>query len=195
GGRRRARGGGGRGPLGAAPGPGLGGPGTAALVPGDGWCPAGPRREGCRIVDSNSLMLTALVARDGGEPRLPGILPDRRDVLREALAESSADLVLVSGGTSVGQEDHAPSLLAELAELPLPGAALRPASPTGVGFLGDRPVFLLPGNPVSCLCAYDLFAGRAVRFLGNLSPEMPYRTARLPLAGKVSSAVGRVDYV
>jgi molybdopterin molybdotransferase len=165
------------------------------LVTGDELLPAGSRPEGCRIVDSNSLMLAALVTRDGGEPRLPGILPDRRDVLREALAGSSADLVLVSGGSSVGQEDHAPSLLAELGDLLVHGVALRPASPTGVGFLGDRPVFLLPGNPVSCLCAYDLFAGRAVRFLGDLAPEMPYRTARLPLAGKVSSAVGRVDYV
>ena len=67
--------------------------------------------------------------------------------------------------------------------------------PSGVGCRGARPVFLLPGNPVSCLCAYDLFAARAVRRLGGRSPELPYRTARLPLGGKVSSAVGRVDYV
>jgi molybdopterin molybdotransferase len=64
-----------------------------------------------------------------------------------------------------------------------------------VGFVGGRPVFLLPGNPVSCLCAYDLFAGRALRHLGGRPPELPYRSMRLPLAGKVSSAVGRVDYV
>src|SRR5262249_53924145 len=49
--------------------------------------------------------------------------------------------------------------------------------------------------PVSCLCAYDLFAGRAIRRLGGRSPELPYRTARLPLASKVVSAIGRVDYV
>jgi molybdopterin molybdotransferase len=56
-------------------------------------------------------------------------------------------------------------------------------------------VFLLPGNPVSCLCAYDLFAGPAVRRLGGRPTALPYRTARLPLARKISSAVGRVDYV
>jgi molybdopterin molybdotransferase len=84
---------------------------------------------------------------------------------------------------------------AELGELPIHGVALRPASPAGVGFLKGRPVFLLPGNPVSCLCAYDLFAGRAVRRLGGRSPEMPYRSATLPLARKIASAVGRVDYV
>jgi molybdopterin molybdotransferase len=56
-------------------------------------------------------------------------------------------------------------------------------------------VFLLPGNPVSCLCAYDLFAGLAVRRLGGRPDDMPYRSVLLPLALKVASAIGRVDYV
>ena len=122
-------------------------------------------------------------------------MPDNRDVLREAMCHSEADVLLISGGSSVGQEDHAPAQLAELGELAVHGVALRPASPAGVGFLGVRPVFLLPGNPVSCLCAYDLFAGRAIRRLGGRAVEMPYRTQSLPLAGKIASAVGRVDYV
>jgi molybdopterin molybdotransferase len=95
----------------------------------------------------------------------------------------------------VGQEDHAPRVLAEIGELPVHGVALRPASPSGVGFVRERPVFLLPGNPVSCLCAYDLFAGPAVRRLGGRSMDMPYRNAVLPLGRKLVSAVGRVDYV
>src|SRR5581483_4267347 len=96
---------------------------------------------------------------------------------------------------SVGKEDHAPQVLAEVGELAVHGVALRPASPAGVGFLGDRPVFLLPGNPVSCLCAYDLFAGMAVRRLGGRAIEMAYRTVTLSLARKIASAVGRMDYV
>lgn len=56
-------------------------------------------------------------------------------------------------------------------------------------------VFLLPGNPVSCLCGYDLFAGRVVRRLGGRAWELPHRRVALPLASKVVSAVGRVDYV
>ena len=56
-------------------------------------------------------------------------------------------------------------------------------------------LFLLPGNPVSCLCAYDLFAGRVVRRLGGRAWELPYRKVSLPLAAKIVSAVGRVDYV
>lgn len=170
-------------------------PRVAILVTGNELLPCGSRPEGYRIVDSNSVMLEALVRRDGGRPTVPPIVTDTRDAVRAALTESDADLLLVSGGSSVGQEDHAPRVLAELGELSVHGVALRPASPTGLGFLNGRPVFLLPGNPVSCLCAYDLFAGRAVRRLGGRSGAMPYRTVRLPLARKIASAVGRVDYV
>lgn len=165
------------------------------LITGNELLPAGARPEGYRIVDSNSPMLAALIERDGGLARVGAILPDCRDTIRAALLGSDADVLLVSGGSSVGKEDHAPSLVAELGELPIHGVALRPASPTGVGFVRDRAVFLLPGNPVSCLCAYDLFAGRAVRRLGGRSPDWPYRTTTVALAAKISSAVGRVDYV
>jgi molybdopterin molybdotransferase len=140
-------------------------------------------------------MLEALVRRDGGIPLGVTLLADRRDAIREAMLQSPGEVLLVSGGSSVGKEDHAPSLLAELGELPIHGLALRPASPTGIGFLGRRVVFLLPGNPVSCLCAYDLFAGRAIRRFGGRKPDMPYRVMKLPLAAKIVSAIGRVDYV
>ena len=59
----------------------------------------------------------------------------------------------------------------------------------------ERFVFLLPGNPVSCLCAYEFFAGPTLRRLGGRSAEWPHRRVRLPLARKISSAIGRVDYV
>jgi molybdopterin molybdotransferase len=55
-------------------------------------------------------------------------------------------------------------------------------------------VFLLPGNPVSCLCAYDFFAGRAIRALGGRSRDWPYHRVRAKLARKISSEIGRLDY-
>jgi molybdopterin molybdotransferase len=170
-------------------------PTVTILVTGDELLPCGSRPEGYRIVDSNSVMLEALVRRDGGTVRSTRLIPDRREAVRDALLENDADLLLISGGSSVGVEDHAPQVLAELGERCVHGVALRPASPTGLGFLGDRPVFLLPGNPVSCLCAYDLFAGLAVRRLGGRPADMPYPRRRLPLARKIASALGRVDYV
>ena len=168
---------------------------VAILVTGDEILPPGSKPDGYRIVDSNSVVLRALVRRDGGEPLPTRHLPDRPDAIRAAMESSDWDVLLVSGGTSVGREDHAPRLVADLGELPVHGVALRPASPSGIGFIDGRPVFLLPGNPVSCLCAYDLFAGRAVRRLAGRSDGLPYPAAEHPVAGKSVSAVGRVDYV
>ena len=71
---------------------------------------------------------------------------------------------------------------------------MRPSSPTGMGRIGQRLIFLLPGNPVSALCAYDFFAGRAIRALGGRSKDWPYRSVRATLARKISSPIGRLDY-
>ena len=83
----------------------------------------------------------------------------------------------------------------ELGALPVHGIAMRPSSPTGIGRIGAAPVFLLPGNPVSCLCAYDFFAGPAIRVLAGLAADWPHARATLPLARRISSQIGRVDYV
>jgi molybdopterin molybdotransferase len=102
--------------------------------------------------------------------------------------------VVVSGGSSVGQDDFAPSLVSLHGNLAIHGIAMRPSSPTGMGTLGRKMVFLLPGNPVSCLCAYDMFAGRAIRILGGRNRQWPYRAATFPLNRKLVSVVGRYDY-
>jgi molybdopterin molybdotransferase len=152
--------------------------------------------EVCRykIADANGPMLCALVARDGGIPDHPGIVPDDPDAILAAM-RTAADVVLVSGGSSVGQEDHAPALVARHGQLPIHGIAMRPSSPAGIGVLEGRLVFLLPGNPVSCLAAYDFFAGRAIRMLGGRPAAWPYRRIMAPLARKIVSAIGRLDYV
>lgn len=170
-------------------------PRVAILVTGNELLPPGTVPRDYRIVDSNSPMLTALVARDGGECLPVRHLKDEYEIVRDAICEADADVVLVSGGSSVGTEDHVPRAVAALGELAVHGVALRPGSPLGVGFLPGRIVFLLPGNPVACLCGYDLFAGRVVRRLGGRPWELPYRMVTLPLATKIVSAVGRVDYV
>jgi molybdopterin molybdotransferase len=71
---------------------------------------------------------------------------------------------------------------------------MRPSSPAGVGRIGSTLVFLLPGNPVSCLCAYDFFAGRAIRLRGGRSADWPHRTRQCVVERKIVSAIGRVDY-
>ena len=165
------------------------------VITGDELLPPGSTPSGTKIVDSNSVMLEALVRRDGGLPLRAGIVPDRREAVEAAILDPQGDLVLVSGGSSVGTEDHAPLVVAERGDLLVHGVAMRPASPAGMGRLGNRLVFLLPGNPVSCLSAYEFFAGLAIRLLGGRSPDWPHRQVRGRLAMKIASAVGRVDYV
>ena len=168
-------------------------PRVRILITGNEVLPAGTIPTGFQIADANGPMLAALIERDGGSTIFPGILKDDPEAIREALLDP-AEIVLVSGGSSVGQEDYAPGLLAELGELPIHGVAMRPSSPTGMGRIQQRLVFLLPGNPVSCLCAYDFFAGRAIRGLGGRSRDWPYQRRRLRLARKLVSQVGRIDY-
>ena len=173
----------------------VGSPTVSILITGDELLPPGSRPEPPFIVDTNSIILAGLVARDGGVARQPPIIPDDRDQVRQALVEADSDLILLSGGSSVGTEDHAPTLVMELGELLAHGIAMRPASPAGFGLIGRTPVFLIPGNPVSCLAAYEFLAGPALRRLGGRSMEWPHRRLVLPLARKISSAIGRVDYV
>jgi molybdopterin molybdotransferase len=71
---------------------------------------------------------------------------------------------------------------------------MRPSSPAGFGRIDDALVFLLPGNPVSCLCAYDFFAGRGLRLRGGRSVDWPHRRLKRPVGRKIVSAIGRVDY-
>jgi molybdopterin molybdotransferase len=138
-------------------------------------------------------MLAALAERDGACVDFPGLVRDDAPAILDAL-QADADVVIVSGGSSVGIEDLAPMLVATHGELAVHGVAMRPSSPTGLGRIADRLVFLLPGNPVSALCAYDFFAGRAIRALGGRPKEWPYRIMRGTLIRKISSPIGRLDY-
>ena len=168
-------------------------PRVRILITGNELLPAGTPPEGFRIADANGPMLSALVERDGGDLIACDMIQDAPESIRAALL-APADIVLVSGGSSVGIEDHAPRLLAQEGELAIHGVAMRPSSPAGMGRIADRLVFLLPGNPVSCLCAYDFFAGRAIRGLAGKPADWPYRQMRGTLSRKLVSTVGRVDY-
>jgi len=171
-------------------------PAVRVLVTGDELLPPGSTPSGACIVDANSLVLAALARRDGAASVVVEYVPDRREAVRAAMHAAAEEVILVSGGSSVGPEDHAPLVLAELGEVAVHGVAMRPSSPAGFGFLpGDRAVFLLPGNPVSCLCAYEFFAGPAIRVRGGLPREWPHRRRRCAVARKIVSELGRVDYV
>jgi molybdopterin molybdotransferase len=168
-------------------------PRVRLAVTGNELLRSGSRPEGFHIADANGPMLAALIERDGGVADFPGLVRDDRNAILEAL-QADADIVIVSGGSSVGVEDLAPMLVAQHGDLAVHGIAMRPSGPTGLGRLGHRLIFLLPGNPVSSLCAYDFFAGRAIRTRGGRSKAWPYRSTHGTLSRKISSPIGRLDY-
>lgn len=169
-------------------------PRVRIVVTGNELAEPGSERSPFQIYEANSHIVSGLIPRDGGVIESRVRCEDNRDSIRDAITEPGADVILISGGSSVGSEDHAPGLVAELGELPIHGVAMRPSSPAGLGRIGDELIFLLPGNPVSCLCAYDFFAGRAIRRLAGLSADWPYQKVQGELASKIVSQVGRVDY-
>lgn len=168
-------------------------PTVRVIVSGDELLAPGATPGGTSIVDSNSPMLTALIERDGGAADVVRIRDDR-DAMHAALASPGADVIVTAGAASVGTEDRVPLLVAELGELLVHGVAMRPSSPTGVGRIAGVPVLILPGNPVSCLVAYDFFAGPVIRRMAGLPEGWPYRSVRMPLAGRLVSQIGRLDY-
>jgi molybdopterin molybdotransferase len=168
-------------------------PRVRLVITGNELLPAGSVPVDYRIADANGPMLAALAERDGAIVDFPGLVRDDADAIVAAL-QADADVVIVSGGSSVGIEDLAPALVARQGQLPIHGIAMRPSSPTGLGRIGQRLILLLPGNPVSSLCAYDFFAGRAIRALGGRDKDWPYRRIRGILSRKISSPIGRLDY-
>ncbi len=122
-------------------------------------------RDGKRIVSSNSVTLQALVRAAGGEPHYLGIAADDPESLRTHLRRAVGfDLLITSAGVSVGEHDFLRSVLGELgAELKFWRVRMRPGAPMVFGMLGEMPWLGLPGNPVSTMVTFELFARPAIR--------------------------------
>jgi molybdopterin molybdotransferase len=170
-------------------------PTVALIVTGNELVEVNEALTGCKIVDSNSYTLAGLSRRLGALPARRGITRDDYPLIKEAIQNAMEDVVIVTGGTSVGAEDFAPLIIQELGELLVHGVAMRPSSPVGFGFIQQRPIFLIPGNPVSALVAFDAFVAPTLQRMQGLSPASPYATRRGTLARKIASAIGRVDFV
>ena len=147
-------------------------PRVAVLATGDELVDVGRFAEvlaGRRIVSSNSYTLRAAVMAAGADVLDLGICPDDRDALRERLEAARAaecDLLLTSGGVSVGAFDYTREVLATLgATMHFWRVRIRPGGPLGFGRLGRIPWLGLPGNPVSAMVTCELFAKPALRRL------------------------------
>lgn len=156
---------------------------------------AGPKAfAGCTSGDANGPMLRGLISRDGGVVETMNPAEPLCEAIGQAIAApGAADVILVAGRTGTGLDDEAPLALAKVGELAIHGVALRPGGSAGMGLTGTTPVLLLPGDPLGCLCAYELLAGRLIRTLGGRSPELPHLVREAEVARKIVSAIGFVD--
>ena len=170
-------------------------PRAAVISTGDELVPAGERLPAGKIRDVNAPMLLQAVRDAGGRADFLGIVPDRIDEVRAALRAALADydLVLISGGTSVGEKDAVPQLLSELGELLAHGLAVKPGKPTLFGRARGKPVFGLPGNPVAAYFMFHLLARPLIASM--LGAELNDRRVSVPIARAVPSNHGREEYV
>lgn len=146
-----------------------------------------------RLADSNGSMLRAHIIRDGGTIEICKYGIADRGAMIEWMNRPGADLVLMCGRTGVGPDDEASLALAASGTLFIHGVAVCPGGSAGMGSVGQIPVVLLPGNPLDCLCAYDLFAGRLIRNLSGRARQLPYRVRQATLTRKIVSSVGTVE--
>ena len=157
-------------------------PRVVVLATGDELTPPGEPLGPGRIYGSNGFALGAQVERAGATLAGRGTVPDTPDGTREAIREAleEADVVIVSGGVSVGPHDHVKDALHELGvEEHFWGVLLRPGKPTWFGTRDGTLAFGLPGNPVSAMVTFQLFARPALAALQGAAPDPLRATAVL----------------
>lgn len=152
-----------------------------------------------QVRDINSYSLYGAVAACGGEPYLYGIVRDdfreMRDCLARALAET--DMVLLSGGSSVGTRDVAAQVIGDLGEpgVLFHGLSLKPGKPTIGAVVGGKPVFGLPGHPASALVIFELLVAPLIRYADYPGDDFWEFPLRARITRNLRSAPGREDFV
>ena len=126
-----------------------------------------------QIRDSNRFSLLALLERDGFQTIDFGLVPDNEEAIEETIkkAEDTCDALVTTGGVSMGDFDYVKIVLNRLGKMRWMQVAIKPAKPLAFGTVNELPVFGLPGNPVSSMVSYELFARPALRKMsGNRNP-------------------------
>ncbi len=168
-------------------------PRVALLVTGDEIVPPGMRLRPGQVYDINSHTMAAAVRESGGEPVPGGRVPDRMEALEESLAAAvKEDLVVFSGGSSVGERDLILDVLHSMGELLFHGVAIKPGRPTMLGVVRGTPVLGMPGNPTSCLSNCYILLAPMLRRMARLPPPTG-RVVEVPLAERIRSPIGRAE--
>ena len=167
-------------------------PRVAILTTGDEVVPPGGKIRTGQVYDINAHTMASVVREAGGEPVLLGRVADKLEALKGAIRKSVRhDLVVFSGGSSVGEKDMIIDVLREMGEVRFHGVAVKPGKPTVLGVVGGKAVLGMPGYPTSCLSNCYMILAPMLRRMARLPPRHE-RIAELPLANcfRVPTAEG-----
>jgi molybdopterin molybdotransferase len=162
---------------------------TVAVIPtGEELVQADP--EPGQVIETNGLTVSRLVERWGAVATYRDVVTDDRDALRAAIRRDlTKDVIVTTGGSSVGERDLVPEVVADIGEVLVHGVALKPGHPVALGVVEDTPVLMLPGYPVACIINAVQFLRPALKRVGHL-PERPFPTTEARLARKIPSEPG-----
>jgi molybdopterin molybdotransferase len=144
------------------------------------------------VIETNGLTVSQFVERWGGQATYRNIVPDDPNAIRAAIQRDlTKDVVVTTGGSSVGERDHTVDVIDELGEVLVHGVALKPGHPVALGVVEETPVLALPGYPVACIVNAVQFLRPAVRAVAGRAPPVPaHPTTEATLARKIDSEPG-----
>ena len=162
---------------------------TAGVIPTGEELVQGDPEPG-EVIETNGLTVSRYVERWGGAATYRDVVTDEESALRAAIERDlTKDVVVTTGGSSVGERDLVPDVVSELGEVLVHGVALKPGHPAALGLVRETPVLMLPGYPVACIVNAVQFLRPALKWVGGYPlPEHPTVEARL--ARKIASEPG-----
>jgi molybdopterin molybdotransferase len=174
-------------------------PKVAIIATGNELAELGTSLQENQIYDTNRLVLSGLCWENGAEPLDLGIAKDSVNDITERLrvAVEKADLTLTSGGTSVGGADLVPDAVNNLGKpgIIIHGIAMRPAMPTALAAIGNKPLIILPGNPVAAIIGFEVFARPLLARLQGLKQAEPRPTVKAEMTRRTVTTLGRKNYL
>jgi molybdenum cofactor synthesis domain-containing protein len=170
-------------------------PKVAVLPSGEEVVPVGKKLRRGQLYDINSHTVSAVVMANGGIPVPFDVVGDRADVIRGSLSEAvKNDLVIISGGSSVGERDLIMGVIQGWGKVLFHGIQVRPGKPTLFAMVEGKPLLGMPGYPTSCLMNSYLFVLPVVRKMAHLPPRAG-QTITARLARRVTGSVGRRQFL
>ncbi|HTH94642.1 MAG TPA: gephyrin-like molybdotransferase Glp [Rhodocyclaceae bacterium] len=170
---------------------------VALFSTGDELRSLGTPLEGGEVYDSNRYTMWGVLTRLGCEVIDMGVVPDNPQALEAALksASENADIILTSGGVSVGEADFIREMMARLGEVLFWKIAMKPGRPMAFGKIGNAWLFGLPGNPVAVMITFYQFVRQAILKLAGQSPVLPVPTFSVPTTVALKKNAGRTEFL